>query len=126
MNLIGSFIHNFIDGLALGIAFATANPTEIVPVIIAIIAHEIPRELGDVAVLLKSNFTETQTVLCNGVVNFVSLIGVIIGLAVVHLDEIAKIYIMVFVAGNFVYIATDIWQNILKNKGDSAKCLNVL
>lgn len=86
MNLLGSFIHNFIDGLALGVSFATGNPLEIVPVIIAIIAHEIPRELGDVAILLKSKFTGTQTILCNGVVNFISLIGVIIGLAVVNLS----------------------------------------
>jgi zinc transporter ZupT len=55
--------------------------------------------------------------LCNGVVNFVSLIGVFIGLAVVNLSEVAQTYIMVFVAGNFIYIASDIWQHILKNKG---------
>ena len=54
MNIFGSAIHNFFDGLALGIAFATANPTKIIPVVVAIIAHEIPRELGDVAILLKS------------------------------------------------------------------------
>lgn len=126
MNLIGSFIHNFIDGLALGIAFATGRRTEIVPVIIAIVAHEIPRELGDVAVLLKADFSETQTVLCNGFINFMSMIGVIIGLAVVNIDDIAKTYIMVFVAGNFVYIAADIWQNLFKGKGERAKCQNLV
>lgn len=57
MNIFGSAIHNVFDGLALGIAFATGNPTEIIPVVVAIIAHEIPRELGDVAILLKSQFT---------------------------------------------------------------------
>lgn len=56
MNLIGSLIHNFIDGLAVGIVFASGNSLEIVPVLVAVIAHEIPRELGDVAILLKSNF----------------------------------------------------------------------
>lgn len=119
-------IHNFIDGLALGVAFATGNPTEIIPVLVAIIAHEIPRELGDVAILLRSSFTEVQTMLCNGVVNFVSLIGVFIGLAVVNLSEVAKTYIMVFVAGNFIYIASDIWQHILKNKGEGSKRGNAL
>jgi zinc transporter ZupT len=64
--------------------------------------------------------------LCNGVVNFISLIGVFIGLAVVNLSEVAQTYIMVFVAGNFIYIASDIWQHIIKNKGESAKCGNVL
>lgn len=56
MNLIGSLIHNFIDGLAIGIAFATGQPGAIVPVLVAIIVHEIPRELGDVAILLKNSF----------------------------------------------------------------------
>lgn len=76
--------------------------------------------------MLKSRFSEAQTVLCNGVVNFVSLIGVIIGLAVINLDKLAKTYIMVYVAGNFVYIAADIWQNLFKNKGEGAKCKNLI
>lgn len=126
MNLIGSFIHNFIDGLATGVAFATGRPSQIVPVIVAIIVHEIPRELGDVAILLKASFSTIQTVLCNGCVNFVSLIGVIIGLAVVNLNEVAQTYIMVFVAGNFMYIASDIWQNLWKNKGENAKIKNFI
>lgn len=76
------------------------------------------------AVLLKADFSQTQTILCNGFVNFISIIGVIIGLAVVNIDDIAKTYIMVFVAGNFVYIAADIWQNLFKGKGDNPKCNN--
>lgn len=35
-------------------------------------------------------------------------------------------YIMIFVAGNFIYIAADIWQNIFKNKNKSAKCYNLV
>jgi zinc transporter ZupT len=79
-----------------------------------------------VAILLRSSFTETQTVLCNGFINLLSLIGVFIGLAVVSMSSAVKQYIMVFVAGNFIYIASDIWQHILKNKGEKAKCSNTL
>lgn len=50
-------------------------------------------------------------------VNFLSLLGVFIGLAIVQIHETIKLYILVFVAGNFMYIATDIWQHIFKNKG---------
>lgn len=39
MNLIGSLIHNFIDGLAVGIVFAGGDSLEIVAVLVAIIAH---------------------------------------------------------------------------------------
>jgi zinc transporter ZupT len=71
--------------------------------------------MGDVAILLTNKFNGTQTILCNGFINFMSLFGVIIGLAVTNLSEVTQTYILVFVAGNFIYIAADIWKNILKN-----------
>lgn len=43
MNLVGSLIHNFMDGLAIGAAFATGDKKEYIPVFVAIVAHEIPR-----------------------------------------------------------------------------------
>jgi zinc transporter ZupT len=39
MNLLGSLVHNFIDGLALGVSFATGDKKVFVPVLVAIIAH---------------------------------------------------------------------------------------
>lgn len=71
--------------------------------------------MGDVAILMTNSFSSTQTILCNGFVNFVSLIGVLIGLAVTSLSETTKMYVLVFVAGNFIYIAADIWKNLFKN-----------
>jgi zinc transporter ZupT len=82
--------------------------------------------LGDVAILLKSRFSSAQTILCNGTINFLSLFGVITGLAAINLSEIAQMYIMVSVAGNFIYIASDIWQNLFKNTGDYSKCYNFI
>lgn len=73
--------------------------------------------MGDVAILMTNSFNATQTVLCNGFVNLVSLVGVFIGLAITSLDDLAKNYVLVFVAGNFVYIAADIWRNLFKNSG---------
>lgn len=43
LNLIASLLHNFIDGLAIGVAFSTGESEEFIPVLIAIIVHEIPR-----------------------------------------------------------------------------------
>lgn len=56
----------------------------------------------------------------------ISLLGVLIGLAVVNFDDVAKSYTMVFVAGNFLFIGADIWRNMFKNKGENSKCRNVL
>ena len=73
--------------------------------------------MGDVAILMTNSFNAVQTVLCNGFVNLISLIGVFIGLGIAELDDIAKSYVLVFVAGNFIFIAADIWKNLFKNSG---------
>ena len=46
--------------------------------------------MGDVAILMTNNFNATQTVLCNGFVNLLALLGVIIGLAITELTELSK------------------------------------
>lgn len=69
------------------------------------------------AILMTNKFNGMQSILCNGFVNLISLLGVIIGLAVTNLDTLAKEYVMVFVAGNFIYIAGDIWKHLFKNSG---------
>lgn len=117
MNLLGSVIHNFMDGLALGVGFATGDKKIFVPILVAIIAHEIPREMGDVAILMTNKFNSMQTILCNGFVNLLALVGVIVGLAVADVHKLAQMYILVAVAANFIYIAADIWKNMFKNEG---------
>lgn len=119
--MLASLIHNFLDGLAIGIAFSTGHPDEFVPLLIAIICHEIPREMGDVAILMKNNFSGTQTILCNGTINLISMVGGLIGLGLNSINDAAKIYILVFIAGNFIYIAADIWRHLFKNKGEKWK-----
>lgn len=116
MNLISSFIHNFFDGFAIGVGFASRDPHVYIPIMIAIIAHEIPREMGDVGILMKSGFTSIQTVLCNGIINFMSLAGLFPGLALGGISKSSQNYIMTFVAGNFIYVGADIWRNLLRNK----------
>jgi len=65
---------------------------------------------------MKSGFTGIQTILCNGFVNVMSLVGVIVGLSLSAIGEATNNYIMAFVAGNFIYIGADIWQHLLRNK----------
>ena len=77
--------------------------------------------MGNVAILMTNKFNSKQTILCNGFVNFLSLIGVLTGLAVNNLSGVAQTYIMVFVGGNFMFIAADIWRNLFKNE---SKCKN--
>ena len=72
--------------------------------------------MGDVAILLKSKFNPTETIISNGVVNLISLFGVWLGLNSHQLPVVIKHYILVFVAGNFLYIASDIWKGCFHHK----------
>ncbi len=72
--------------------------------------------MGDVGILIKSGFTGIQTILCNGIINLMSLAGVIPGLLLGGISSEIQHYIMIFVAGNFIYIGADIWRNLLRNK----------
>ena len=87
LNLIGSAIHNIIDGLSIGLAFSTGDSTIYIPVVVAIFAHEIPRELGDVAILLKNKFSSWQTICSNGLFNLLAVVGAIIGLSTSTLSD---------------------------------------
>ena len=42
------------------------------------------------------------------------IVGGIVGLATVGISSSATTYVMVFVAGNFIYIASDIWRHLFK------------
>ncbi len=39
LNLLGSFIHNFIDGVTIGLGFATGDVHIYVPIVITVFAH---------------------------------------------------------------------------------------
>ena len=45
-----------------------------------------------------------------------SLIGVFVGLGIGDVNKGTENYLMAFIAGNFIYIAADIWRNLFKHK----------
>ena len=59
MSLFGDAMHNFMDGVALYIAFAVSYPLG-VSTLIAVMAHEFPHEVGDFAVLMANGFSHTK------------------------------------------------------------------
>lgn len=57
--LIGDAFHNFVDGAAIASTFVISIPLGVVTSI-AVIAHEIPQEVGDFAILLQSGYSKTK------------------------------------------------------------------
>jgi zinc transporter 7 len=56
LSIAADFMHNFLDGVAIGLTFLISS-TNGITTTIAIFLHELPHEIGDFAVLLKGGFS---------------------------------------------------------------------
>ncbi len=102
--LIGDSLHNFVDGVAIAAAFAGSTSLGIATSI-AVIAHEVPQEVGDFAILLAGGFSRSRALLFNALSSLAALPGAII--AYFLLPKIAMVvpYMLSVSAASFVYIA---------------------
>ena len=64
--ILGDSIHNFCDGIIIAAAFLTDTRLGVVTSL-AIIAHEIPQEVGDYIVLLNAGFSRGRALFFNAV-----------------------------------------------------------
>ncbi len=102
--LIGDGLHNFVDGVIIATTFVISIPLGI-SASLAVIAHEVPQEVGDFAILLDSGYEKGRAFLFNALSGFATLPGAI--LAYLYLKEVQNAipYIMALSAASFIYIA---------------------
>ncbi|MDB5936649.1 MAG: family metal transporter [Massilia sp.] len=104
MILIGDGMHNFTDGILIAAAFL-ANPELGIVTGLAIIAHEIPQEIGDFIVLLNAGFTRTRAYVFNLVCSLLAVAGGLLGYFTLDRASGLIPYVLVFAASGFIYIA---------------------
>jgi zinc and cadmium transporter len=104
MVIIGDAFHNFLDGVVIGTAVRTSVPLG-VSTALAVATHEIPQEVGDLAILLHAGYTRRKALLLNLVSGGSALLGAV--LAVLALDWVPQLsqYILSVAAASFLYIA---------------------
>lgn len=102
--MIGDSIHNFIDGVIVATAFVV-SPQIGIPAFVAIIMHEIPQEIGDFSLLLKSGMKRRKIIYFNVASALCSVLGAV--LAYFFLTQIEGLIgpMLAFAAGAFIYIA---------------------
>lgn len=102
--IVGDSFHTFVDGAVIAAAVLTSVPLGITTAL-AVAAHEIPQEVGDVAILLRAGFSRMRAFM----LNLASSAGGILGAVGMLLasDYIPNLlpYVLSFAAGNFLYIA---------------------
>lgn len=78
MIMVGDTFHNFVDGVIIAAAFLTSTELGIVTAL-AIIAHEIPQEVGDFVILLHSGYSRRQAIVFNALTSAATLLGGVLG-----------------------------------------------
>jgi len=76
--MVGDTIHNFIDGVLIAAAFLQSPQLGLVTAT-AIVAHEIPQEVGDFLVLLHSGYTRKRAFAVNVLSSLGSVVGGVLG-----------------------------------------------
>ena len=117
MIIIGDAFHNAVDGLVIAGSFLISIPIGIAATI-SVIAHEIPQEVGDFALLLHSGYSKRKALILN-LLSSITTIPVAI-LAYFALDTMRTVipYVMAISASSFLYIAlTDIYPELHSKVG---------
>jgi zinc and cadmium transporter len=102
--LIGDAFHNFIDGAIICAAVLTSIPLG-VNTAIAVAAHEIPQEVGDVAILLAAGYSRRGALLLNLVSGASGLLGALIAYGAVGVVPGIRPFILAFSSASLLYIA---------------------
>lgn len=102
--LVGDGFHNMLDGVLIAAAFLTDTHLGIVTAI-AIVAHEIPQEVGDLAILLHSGMRPSRAMLLNVAVSLTSVIGAVAAWYALGATLVALPYVVAVAAASFLYIS---------------------
>jgi zinc and cadmium transporter len=122
MNLIGDAIHNFVDGILITGSFLV-EPVLGFTTTLAIVAHEIPQELGDVGALLRGGFPPRKAVLFNFYCSLTVLLGVVFTLLLSQVAQASLVLLLPVAAGGFIYIAASDLIPVLHERS-SLPCLS--
>jgi zinc and cadmium transporter len=104
MNLVGDGLHNFIDGVVIAASFMAGINIGLATTV-AIIAHEIPQEIGDFGVLLHAGFSRLKAIFLNFIIALFAVLGAALTLVFGFYVENLIPYSLPIAAGGFIYIA---------------------
>jgi zinc and cadmium transporter len=102
--LLGDGFHNILDGVLIAAAFMTNVHLGIVTAL-AVIIHEIPQEVGDLAILLQGGMSRGRAMLLNLVTSLTSVLGGIVAYFALGAALEILPYALAFAASSFLYIA---------------------
>jgi zinc and cadmium transporter len=102
--VVGDTIHNFFDGVLIAAAFLQSTQLGIITAL-AIIAHEIPQEVGDFLVLLHSGYSRARAFVLNVLSSSATLVGGVLGYYALPVFLGLEQILLGIVAASMIYVA---------------------
>lgn len=118
LNLMANGIDNFTHGLAVAASFLVGIKMGMVTTL-AILIHEIPHEVGDFAILLKSGFSRWDAAKAQVLTAAVGVAGAVTALSADSLEDMdtSTSWILPFTSGGFLNIAlVSVLPDLLKEE----------
>lgn len=104
MILIGNSVHNFCDGVVIAAAFL-ADLRLGVATTVAIVAHAVPQQVGDFAVLIHSGFSRQRAFTFNVASGAATLVGALAGYFALAGMQQALPTVLAVAAASLLYVA---------------------
>ena len=118
--IIGDAVHTFVDGVAIAATTIASIPLGI-STALAAVAHEIPQEAGDFAILLAAGHSRRKAFMLNAISAAGGLLGALAMLLLGSRVPAIAPYVLAFAAGNFLYVAmADLIPHLHRGETDSS------
>ncbi len=104
MIMVGDTFHNFVDGVIVAAAFMVDTHLGIVTAL-AIIAHEIPQEVGDFMILLHSGYSKAQAFFVNVLSSLAMLAGGVLAYFALQFVQSLVPTLLALAAASMIYVA---------------------
>ena len=109
--MIGDFVHNFTDGLSIGVSYVVDYKMGLVTTM-AMFFHEIPHEVGDFAILFQLKYTVWQIVALQCSTGLGALAGSVVGYLI---GQVYMTECLAFTTGGFLYFSINGLMTELKD-----------
>ena len=104
MILVGTGLHNLLDGVLLGATFLTSVHLGVV-LAIAIIAHQIPQQVGDISVLLSAGVARGRALLLSALSGATMVVGGLAAWLLLGTVQAYIPYVLAIAAASLIYVA---------------------
>src|SRR5438874_5821194 len=102
--MVGDTVHNFVDGVLIAAAFLQSTELGVIAAL-AIVAHEIPQEVGDFLILLHSGYTRGQALAVNLLSSTATIFGGVLGFYGLQYVRAWEGALLGLVAASMIYVA---------------------